>query len=403
MAKTEVKDGANNVTITLNGDTGDVVIGGNGQRGDLVLKDELGNDKVRITAFGQITLITPDGKQRFFVGGSGGDLSLGGNGASADINLFSADAVVAVPGQPQIAPAIKLNADGGDITLRSDGKDRLRLGANSNAWLGGNGADGDLVLFAANGDNVTVDRSTIHLDGSGGNVWVGGNGADGDILILPSSAKKHDTAQATIDLGGDEGKILMRADGKSRMLLQNNGNIWLGGNGAGGDIVIFPPGQSLDGADASKASIHLDGDAGDIILRNADCAEEFDLAHAGNVEPGTVMVLDRQGQLKQSTEAYDKKVAGVISGAGDFKPGIILDRQFSQSARVPLALVGKTFCKVDAQYAPIEVGDLLTTSATAGHAMKARDGSRAFGAVIGKALRPLNEGRGLIPILIALQ
>jgi hypothetical protein len=58
---------------------------------------------------------------------------------------------------------------------------------------------------------------------------------------------------------------------------------------------------------------------------------------------------------------------------------------------------------VDAQYGAIEVGDLLTTSSTPGHAMKTCDPLKAFGAVIGKALRPLTEGQGLIPILIALQ
>jgi hypothetical protein len=66
-------------------------------------------------------------------------------------------------------------------------------------------------------------------------------------------------------------------------------------------------------------------------------------------------------------------------------------------------LLGKVYCKVDAQFAAISVGDLLTTSPTPGHAMKAADPSKAFGAVIGKAMGPLNEGQGLIPILIALQ
>jgi hypothetical protein len=68
-----------------------------------------------------------------------------------------------------------------------------------------------------------------------------------------------------------------------------------------------------------------------------------------------------------------------------------------------VAVVGKVYCKVDAQYAPIEVGDLLTTSPTPGHAMKADDPLRAFGAVIGKALRGLQSGQGLVPILVALQ
>ena len=51
----------------------------------------------------------------------------------------------------------------------------------------------------------------------------------------------------------------------------------------------------------------------------------------------------------------------------------------------------------------LEIGDLLTTSDTPGHAMRVGDPSRAFGAVIGKALAPLAAGRGMVPILVALQ
>ena len=142
---------------------------------------------------------------------------------------------------------------------------------------------------------------------------------------------------------------------------------------------------------------------GDIRLANADCAEDFDVSGAVKVEPGTVMVLGNDGALSESQQAYDKRVAGVISGAGDYKPGIVLDKQHSQPNRKPIALLGKVYCKVDASYAPIEVGDLLTTSDRPGHAMKAADPLKAFGSVIGKALRPFKEGQGLIPILIALQ
>ena len=70
---------------------------------------------------------------------------------------------------------------------------------------------------------------------------------------------------------------------------------------------------------------------------------------------------------------------------------------------MPVALAGKAYCKVDAGYGLIEAGDLLTTSPTAGHAMKVIDTEKAFGAVIGKALRPTTSGTGLIPVLIALQ
>jgi hypothetical protein len=67
-----------------------------------------------------------------------------------------------------------------------------------------------------------------------------------------------------------------------------------------------------------------------------------------------------------------------------------------------VALNGKVHCKAEAGASPIEVGDLLTTSSTTGHAMKASDARRYLGSILGKALAPLPEGRGLIPVLVAL-
>jgi hypothetical protein len=143
---------------------------------------------------------------------------------------------------------------------------------------------------------------------------------------------------------------------------------------------------------------------GDIRLVNADCAEDFDVPGLAKVEAGTVMVIDSQGSLRPCDIAYDKRCAGVISGAGTYQPAIVLDRQPEGSGnRQPVALVGKVFCNVDASYGAIAVGDLLTTSATPGHAMHATDRQQAFGAVIGKALRTLTSGQGQIPILVALQ
>jgi hypothetical protein len=142
---------------------------------------------------------------------------------------------------------------------------------------------------------------------------------------------------------------------------------------------------------------------GDIFLKNSDCAEDFDIAALEGVEPGSVMVIGHDSALQQSEQAYDKRVAGVVSGAGNYKPGIVLDRREPAQSRKSIALLGKVYCKVDAGYSPIEIGDLLTTSPTPGHAMKAADPFRAFGALIGKALHPLAIGQRLIPILVALQ
>src|SRR5262245_11839796 len=182
--------------------------------------------------------------------------------------------------------------------------------------------------------------------------------------------------------------------------------VWGEHKGAGSGVVgISASGAGVYGKGGRVAG-YFEGDVevkGDIRLVNGDCAEDFDIAGLETIEPGTVMALGEEGALTPSDRAYDKRVAGVVSGAGNYKPGIILDKQPSQGNRSPIALLGKVYCKVDAALAPVEVGDLLTTSDTPGHAMKAGDSTRAFGAVIGKALRPLRTGRGLIPILIALQ
>jgi hypothetical protein len=138
-------------------------------------------------------------------------------------------------------------------------------------------------------------------------------------------------------------------------------------------------------------------------IRLADFSEDFDVSGQEELDPGTVVVLDYEGSVQKSRTAYDKKVAGVISGAGDFRPAITLDRKTSQGNRLPIALMGKVYCKVDAKYSAVDVGDLLTTSPTPGHAMKADDSLRALGTLIGKALRRLDAGQGLIPILVALQ
>jgi len=84
---------------------------------------------------------------------------------------------------------------------------------------------------------------------------------------------------------------------------------------------------------------------------------------------------------------------------GDCKPGGILGRRDSLQGRMPLALVGKVYRKADAQYGPIEVGDLLTTSTTPGHGMRAADPVKAFGAVIGKALGRLGWARSKTKVI----
>jgi hypothetical protein len=184
------------------------------------------------------------------------------------------------------------------------------------------------------------------------------------------------------------------------------GNVTTGGNHkVNGDITAI-------GNVHVTQTLSVDGDAQingsliarvDVVLGNADCAEDFTIADLAEAEPGTVMVLTDAGTLTPAATDYDTRVAGVVSGAHSYRPALILDRAEPCPDRKPIALCGKVWCKVDADVASIAVGDLLTTARTPGHAMRATDRSRAFGAVLGKALAPLPGGRGLIPILVCLQ
>ncbi len=211
-----------------------------------------------------------------------------------------------------------------------------------------------------------------------------------------------------IVLNGGEGENMFIRDAGNRPVFNFAGDafdgkiagLWIGApRGDGGKkpgLIVLRDNEGTD-------SIVLDGAQGDIVFNNADCAEEFDVTEVAGVEPGVVMVIDEDGRLRPSSREYDRKVAGVVAGASGCRPAIVLGRQPSSSNRYPIALSGRTFCRVDATYTPIDVGDMLTTSPTPGHAMKATDPARAFGAVIGKALRPLRKDQDLIPILVSLQ
>lgn len=269
------------------------------------------------------------------------------------------------------------------------------------------------------------------------NVW--GNSPNGNTIGVAGSSVSEDGVWGTSTSGaGVEGTsksgpgvtgTSQTGDGVSGVSTSGNG-IYGKGKTAGlfdGDVTVN---GSLDvESSISGASLKASGDvnagslttsgaltagsmmtsgnltANDVQLTGADLAEDFPI-RGSEMEPGTVVVIEDSGALNQSYRAYDKRVAGVVSGAGSFKPGIVMDRGRSASpegSRVSIALAGKVYCKVDAGHGAVRVGDLLTTSPTLGHAMRADDQARAFGAVIGKALAPLSTGTSLVPILVALQ
>jgi hypothetical protein len=141
------------------------------------------------------------------------------------------------------------------------------------------------------------------------------------------------------------------------------------------------------------------------IAGGSDLAERFSQADGTVAEPGTVMVIDpdNPGQIKSSAGAYDRKVAGIVSGAGDIRPGLTLHQEGVAEGDTVMAIAGRVYVKAEALSGAIEPGDLLTTSDLPGYAMKASDPSRSHGAVIGKAMTGLKEGKGLVLVIVNLQ
>ena len=117
------------------------------------------------------------------------------------------------------------------------------------------------------------------------------------------------------------------------------------------------------------------------------------------------MVIDDEhpGRLKRSRNAYDKRVAGIVSGANGINSGISLQQEGLVEGGQNVALSGRVYVQADASGGAITPGDMLTTSDTPGYAMKVGDPLKAQGAVIGKAMSPLSEGQGMVLVLVTLQ
>src|SRR5256885_2074831 len=139
------------------------------------------------------------------------------------------------------------------------------------------------------------------------------------------------------------------------------------------------------------------------IRGGADVAEPFAMPPA--IAKGSVVVIDdaHPGQLKLSAQAYDTRVAGIVSGANGINPGISLQQEGALEGGQNVALSGRVYVQADATFGAIKPGDLLTTSSTPGHAMKVTNHSIAQGAILGKAMSSLKEGKGMVLVLVTLQ
>ena len=185
---------------------------------------------------------------------------------------------------------------------------------------------------------------------------------------------------AGTNLSIDNNEIMARNNGAAAPLYINN---------EGGDVYIAP-----------QATAHVRV----LEITGADLAEKFPINE--KIEPGKVVMIDAKhpGQVCLAKGAYNKRVAGIVSGANGLPAGTILGNLPGQKDTVAIALSGRVWVHCDATQKAIEVGDMLTTSQREGYAMAVQDSTKAFGAVIGKAMTSLAKGgSGMVLVLVNLQ
>jgi|GEM_PF-1910220 len=156
-----------------------------------------------------------------------------------------------------------------------------------------------------------------------------------------------------------------------------------------GDLIVtgkfYPSDRGM--AQTSKY-IYYDGSAGlggDMMRTNAsgwstgsyDFAEMFPSDEP--LEAGDVVVFTGANEnVGRIAEAYSTKIAGIVSA----RPGFLAGE--NKAGQFPVALAGRVPTKVNLENGNITVGDPLTTSSTAGYAMKAAKNSM----IVGYALEP---------------
>ncbi len=244
------------------------------------------------------------------------------------------------------------------------------------------------LFLAVGGQNI------FWMTGAG--TYFGNEGDSGALNIL-SGSDASPSGGGQLVLGSitttnvviDNNEIMARSNGAVAPLsLNHNGGEVRIGQGSGGTGRLVTPVLQITGG--------------------SDLAEGFDVAPVAGAVPtaGMLVCIDptRPGKLVLSSKAYDRTIAGVISGANGVRTGMVMGQEGSvANGTYPVALTGRVYVFVDSTGGAIEPGDLLTTSDVPGHAMKATDESRCHGAVIGKAMTALDaDQRGMVLVLVNL-
>jgi hypothetical protein len=279
--------------------------------------------------------------------------------------------------------------------------------ASGQAGISSRGPSGDTWLPFSDG-NAYISAANIIFRNSANTERVRITGA-GDVGIGTASpaSKLHvqyASGRAGIVSSGPSGDTwLPFTDGNvyisaANIIFRNNANVERMRITGAGDVGI--------GTAAPAAKLHVEGTARVKVLEitGADLAEKFPATET--LEPGIVVEIDpdNPGHLRKARGAYNKRVAGVVSGANGLSKGIILGNLEGSENHTPIAISGRVWVYADATHEAIEPGDLLTTSDTPGHAMKASDPSRAHGTILGKAMTRLEKGKtGFVLVLVNLQ
>ena len=284
--------------------------------------------------------------------GTTGVIRAGSHGKDGELQLLPHTIVDEAPPFPISGPT-PISAAQATIHLRaSNAHVRIGGGAPSPGVLtsGSSGQNGKVTLQNAGGHGMIV------LDATDGDAWLGGGDAqhasfhyDASAGALRIGAGATPTSTRVI-VGATDGAVrLENADGKSRVhLTAKDGSIVVNDDkektqvkldGETGDLTLGHGDLTLEHGD-----IHVKGD-GDITIGGSDCAEDFDFVGAMMIDPGTVVVIDEGGALRESTKPYDRKVAGVCSGAGPFKPGLVLGREHARPIVIRLRWSGRCIAK----------------------------------------------------------
>lgn len=212
------------------------------------------------------------------------------------------------------------------------------------------------------------------------------------------------------------GKLDIRSStGTSCMFVVSEGtsvNAWFSvSNTSGGQAIMATSNSDLSPAvrisnTGNGGALSVDGTAQVDVLEitGADVAEKFPVTE--EVKPGMVLAIDSEhpGKLCLARGAYNRCVAGIVSGANGLPAGAVLGNLPGQEESMPVALSGRVWVYCDATEQPVEPGDLLTTAERSGYAMSVTDYQRAQGAVIGKAMTRLEKGNtDLVLVLVNLQ